>query len=376
MEHKRLRMYKPGQSRLALITGGTGSLGAASVRMFVEKGWNVAFQYFKNEKKAKALVSEISGKDVKIKAFKCDLAAGKEKIKSFISSVEKSFKNIDVVLHCAAPSLEVSTFDSEGAEAFKKLNELNVEAFVKLVGCCLTEMKYRQSGVIIGILTEAVLQSGIPAWSAYTASKFALASYLRDLALYVENMGIRVIGILPGAFKLDSLSASKSIWPEEVLKAIKLKWPMGVRPEDVARLIVEVCEDKARYKNKSFIAINAQDGVRDLSRFGFFPVSAEGGAKAKDVVVISESKESISYQESDGQLRQELEYVFREVFKLGRDERVDDAQLGSWGSWDSLRHFELLMAVESAMGINFLDTDVPAVTSFEKMLDVVRRLKR
>jgi 3-oxoacyl-[acyl-carrier protein] reductase len=372
MKYKGLKIYKPSESRVVLITGGTGVLGSATVRVLAKSNWNVAFQYFRNEKKAKTLVDELSSSGVTVKAFKCDLRGDSESIASFVSSAEKAFKGIDAFIHCSAPPVEVSGFNSEGIEAFRKMNELNAEAFLKVIGCCLPGMKQRQNGVIIGILTEAILYSGIPTWSAYSAAKLALTSYCRDLASYVEHMGIRVIGILPGAFKVDDKSSPQAALPQEIQQAIKRQWPIGIEPESIARLIADILENKEHYKNKSFIAINAQDGVRDLSRFGFFLASS----KVIEHVADTGHDETRVKQETDDPLRQELARVFREVFKLGKNDPVEDAQLGSWAIWDSLRHIELLMSVEQAMRINFLEADVASLTTFWKMLDAVKRLKK
>ena len=217
MKYHDLQIHAPHQSKLALVTGGTGVLGSATSKLLAQRGWNVIVHYNSNGQRATELVEELSNHRVKARPWQCDLrTASAEHLSNSLKPITQDLGEIDSFVHCTGLAISSQGFDAAGAAEFLKEADLNVGGFLKVLEMCLTGMKYRQHGAIVGVLSEAILPPGVPGWSAYAAAKTALAWYLEDLACRVGNMGIGVYGVLPGLFSNHSIKSAlpgENHWP-------------------------------------------------------------------------------------------------------------------------------------------------------------------
>jgi 3-oxoacyl-[acyl-carrier protein] reductase len=367
MRHKNIYYFNPHTQKVALVTGGTGTLGSSVVNALCAHNWKVVFQYNDNEQKAKSLIRKLkTNKNIFVKACPLDLSRDPKNIEKVISSIEQEMKSIDAVVHCASIPFTQTKLTGESAACFDAMNALNVRAYLDIMSACLPGMKYRQKGVVIGILTEALIYR-VPGWSAYVSSKAALASYLLDFAASVDLTGVRVVGILPGAFKIDAKKKATHAWPLQVQEAIKRYWPIGIESDKIADFIVDVIENQDRYANGSFWAVNAHEGIRDMGRFGFQPIQSKDSEKP----IFKEA----DIDRTQDILHEQLSVIFKELFDLTSREEVEGAQLGVLSRWDSLKHIDVLMTVEERMKVKFSDSEISALISFKKILDSVRKLK-
>lgn len=374
MLFNKLRTYHPTRSRVALVTGGTGVLGQAIVEMLAENGWQVIFQYFRNEQKAFHILDVLKGRGLTAQAVQSDIDGDIKKLKTLLAEVERRAGAANVFIHCCAPEFELSKFDENWIGVFQNMITLNVDAFLKLSQLCLPAMTYSQDGAIVGILSESVIPSSrILQFSAYAAAKMALASLLKDLSLSAQATGVRILGVLPGAFKAQSEKTSQRPWPAEVKEALGANWPIGVDPQKVAQLILKILRQKQEYPNGSFVAINATEGERDVSPFGFFQKpTSETVPSEKAVVASTPAQPRTGATDS---FQQKLEVIFRRVLGMGENEPVSDARLGG-GRWDSLHHLDLLMSVEHEMGVRFIEVEGESLTTFSNILRFMEEQKK
>jgi NAD(P)-dependent dehydrogenase (short-subunit alcohol dehydrogenase family) len=98
-------MSKPLTGKVALVTGGSRGLGAATVRLLAEQGADVAFTYVSSEKQAQAVVDEVRGKGAKAVAFKSD-QADMSRASALIDDVVAHFGGLDILVNNAAISVE------------------------------------------------------------------------------------------------------------------------------------------------------------------------------------------------------------------------------------------------------------------------------
>ncbi|MFC4472725.1 SDR family NAD(P)-dependent oxidoreductase, partial [Streptomyces xiangluensis] len=97
-------MSKPLTGKVALVTGGSRGLGAATVRLLAEQGADVAFTYVSSEKQAQAVVDEVHGKGAKAVAFQSD-QADTSRAPALIDDVVAHFGGLDILVNNAAISV-------------------------------------------------------------------------------------------------------------------------------------------------------------------------------------------------------------------------------------------------------------------------------
>ena len=173
MAFKDLRFHRPSQQQGVLVTGGTGGLGQETVRVLAENGCLVVFQYHRNEECASRLVADLKEKGLRVESIRFSLD-GSSDYDAFMAEVEEKIGPPHAFIHCSAPEFELSRFEDNWLDVFNHMIVLNVKAFLKIANGCLGKMKYRQDGVVMGVLSESVMGDRVPQFSAYASAKMAL----------------------------------------------------------------------------------------------------------------------------------------------------------------------------------------------------------
>jgi len=93
-------MTKKLSGKVALVTGGSRGIGAASARALADEGADVAISYVASPDKAEAVVAELKAKGVKARAFKADQASSVE-VDQLVKDVAKQFGRLDILVNNA-----------------------------------------------------------------------------------------------------------------------------------------------------------------------------------------------------------------------------------------------------------------------------------
>src|SRR5207253_4439998 len=94
-------MTKKLAGKVALVTGGSRGIGAATARALADEGADVAISYAASTDKAEAVVRELEGKGVRAAAFKAD-QAGPAQVEGLVKAVAKRFGRLDILVNNAA----------------------------------------------------------------------------------------------------------------------------------------------------------------------------------------------------------------------------------------------------------------------------------
>jgi len=218
------------QGQVALVTGGSRSIGRAIARAFAREGANVAVNYVKNTEAAESAVREIKSLGRQALAVQGDTSQ-RSQVHAMVEAVEERLGPIDVLVNNAGVLRRVYLLDLEEADWDAVLG-------VNLKGCFLVgqavaaRMKERGKGKIINIASDG---GGFPAprMSAYCVSKAGLIMLTKCMALELAQYGIRVNALAPGMTKTDI--NRKDLEDEAFLKARLLRIPLGriLSPEDL-----------------------------------------------------------------------------------------------------------------------------------------------
>jgi NAD(P)-dependent dehydrogenase (short-subunit alcohol dehydrogenase family) len=227
-------MSKPLTGKVALVTGGSRGLGAATVRLLAEQGADVAFTYVSSEKQAQAVVDEVHGKGAKAIALKSD-QADTSRAPALIDDVVAHFGGLDILVNNAAISVEQGRrvddpdADTAALDRMHATNYLGVIAVIRAASRVL-----RRGGRIITVSSGLGSRVGIPGVADYAATKSGVERYTmgvardlgsRDITANVVEAGLMDSGMQPpnpDTLKalLSSLSLQRMGHPDEIAAAI------------------------------------------------------------------------------------------------------------------------------------------------------------
>lgn len=242
-----------------LVTGGAKGVGAAIVRALAAAGHDVDFTFRSSAEQAKALAEEIAaghpGRSVA--ALPLDLS-DKDALDAFCEAREgESYFGL---VHNAGQPYDslAAMMDQAKAEAAM---QVNFWAFARLAKSLMRNMIRARAGRIVAIGSVAALR-GNPGNAAYAASKGALISYAKTLAVETGKRGVTVNVIAPGFVDTDMM-APYAAYRDKMQAQI----PAGrfAKPEEVAGLAAFLMSEPAAYISGTVLPIDggltAQLGV-------------------------------------------------------------------------------------------------------------------
>jgi len=188
--------------KVALVTGGSRGLGAATAQALAEQGVDVAISYVASAEKADAVVEKLKATGVRALAIKSD-QADLSAAKSLIEAVIAHFGRLDILVNNAAIALQGKTvddpdLDTVGLDRQWQINVMGTVATTRAAAPVLSD-----GGRIIFI--GSLLGSHVPFAGAadYAGTKAAIAGYAKGVARDLGGRNITVNVIQPGIMPTD-----------------------------------------------------------------------------------------------------------------------------------------------------------------------------
>lgn len=236
-----------------IVTGGSRGIGAATVKLFMELGANVAFNYNKNYRKAENLAAECARYHGRVAFYECDVSDYQE-VQGFVNKVIEQFDSIDILINNAG-IWEYGKIEEMTVDNWRKTMQVNLDSvfyFTHFVIKHMLEQKIK--GSIINISSTAG-QRGEAFHSHYAATKGAIISLTKSLATELGPQGIRVNCVAPGWVNTDMSAPAIAEEGDKILSII----PLGFIPsaEDIAGPIVFLASDMARAVTGEIFNVNA-----------------------------------------------------------------------------------------------------------------------
>lgn len=241
---------KPLAGKVALITGASKGIGAATATSLVALGAKVVINYSSDSSPADALVAQL-GSDNAI-AIKAD-ASSIPSIEQLVRDTVVWAGKIDILVPNAGIAL-MKTVEQTTEEDFQRTYDLNVKGPYFLVQKALPHMV---SGSRVILLSTSLCASSTitPNYLLYTSSKGAVEQMTRVLAKELGEKGINVNAVAPGPTGTDLFFKGKS---EELIEMIASKSPfkrLGT-PEEIAGAIAFLASEGGSWVNGQILRVN------------------------------------------------------------------------------------------------------------------------
>lgn len=237
-------MNEPLTGKVALVTGGSRGLGAATVRLLAEQGADVGFTYISAEKQAQAVAGEVRGTGAKVAAFRSD-QADTSGAPTLIDEVVAYFGGLDILVNNAAISPEQGrTVDDPAADtaALDRMHATNYLGVIAIIRAASRVL--RPDGRIITVSSGLGTRVGIPGVADYSATKSGIERYTMGVA---RDLGPR--GITANVVEAGLMESGMEPPDPETLKALlgALSLQRMGRPQEIAAAIAFLASPAASY---------------------------------------------------------------------------------------------------------------------------------
>ncbi len=241
-------------NKVALVTGGSRGIGAATSVLLAKKGFDVCINYKQNTAQAEILLAEITKYNSNCIAVQADVSDEAQVLRLF-KQIDNKLGSISALVNNAGILKKQSDITGLTADRINSILSTNVtSAFV-----CCREAVVRMStnlggagGSIVNVSSVASRLGAPGEYIDYAASKGALDSLTIGLSKEVAAQGIRVNSVRPGFIYTDMHSDGGE--PDRVSRiAASIPMQRGGQPDEVAHAIHWLLSESSSYITGSFI---------------------------------------------------------------------------------------------------------------------------
>jgi NAD(P)-dependent dehydrogenase (short-subunit alcohol dehydrogenase family) len=251
--------------RVALVTGGTGGIGAAISRALASEGASVAAGYWRSSERAgkflEAMAAEYPGQQFTLHEGNIGHA---DDCRRVVREVIDQHGRLDILVNNAGITID-RTVAKMTDEDWHRVLAVNLSGSFFIAQAALDHMIERGTGRIVTV-SSVIGETGNIGQANYAASKsglFGLTKSLAKEAIFAldrasrpvgDGIGLTVNAVTPGFIATDMLSSV----PDRVLERIRAQIPVGRlgRPDEVARVVCFLAADDSAYITGQIWAVN------------------------------------------------------------------------------------------------------------------------
>ena len=232
----------------ALVTGGSGGIGAAICRKLAADGYHVYVHANRSLPKAEEISAEI-----------CAAGGSAQAIAFDVANAGQTQNAIQMILAQGAIQILVNNagihddavMPGMNAQQWSSVIDVSLNGFFNVTQPLLLPMIGKRWGRIVNISSVAAI-SGNRGQTNYAAAKAGLHGATKSLALELASRGITVNAIAPGVIES---AMTENVFDKDTIKRLVPAGRAG-KPDEVADLVAFIASDKAAYISGQIISIN------------------------------------------------------------------------------------------------------------------------
>ena len=244
------------KDRVAVVTGAASGIGAASARLFAAEGAKLALVDL-DEVGLGQVAADIEAKGGKAITIAADVSQG-DAARDGVARVMETWGRIDVLMTAAGISLG-GTVDALTEATWDRTFAINVKGTYLWIHHAIQPMITAKSGVIVTVGSQ-LAQSSLGKNAAYVASKGAIASFTKTIAVDHAPQGIRVNALMPGVIDtpMPARSLLRQADPEAARSFWKQRHPIGRigQPEEVAKAALFLASDDSSFVTGTLLFVD------------------------------------------------------------------------------------------------------------------------
>jgi 3alpha(or 20beta)-hydroxysteroid dehydrogenase len=249
------------EAKVALISGGSRGQGAAEARLFVEHGASVVIGDVL-EAEGKELASEIGER---CRFVPLDVTVENAWVEA-VAFTEEQFGQLDVLVNNAGILLFKQLVNTD-LDEFRRVLEVNLVGTFLGTKHAAPAMERAGGGSIVNISSIGGLM-GLPAVSAYVASKFGVRGLTKSAAIELGPKGIRVNSVHPGGVNTPMVVPEGT--PDEAFEQFYSELPLQRigTVDDVASMVLFLASDESSYATGAEFVVDGGASAGDPGFMG------------------------------------------------------------------------------------------------------------
>ncbi len=192
-----MQNYMDLTGKVALITGASSGIGAATASVFGGLGALVAIGYHRHADGAEDARNAITAAGGHAICIQADVRLGHE-IQALVQKATSQLGPIDILVNNAGSLIERMKILDVTEERWDEIMDLNLKSAVLCSQAVAASMIERKSGSIVNIVSIAGRNGGGPGAGAYATAKGGLITFTKSLAKELAPHGVRVNAVSPG----------------------------------------------------------------------------------------------------------------------------------------------------------------------------------
>jgi 3-oxoacyl-[acyl-carrier protein] reductase len=234
------------EPRVALVTGASAGIGAATARVLAAQGCRVAITYLRQREAAEALAAELGGA-----AYALDLqdraatAAVLARVAEELGTIQVLVLNAGTIRDALLPFLREEDWDA--------ILDVNLSAAFRVARAVARGMYARRWGRVVAVSSASALVGQV-GQTHYSAAKAGLLGFVKAFAREAAPFGVTVNAVAPGFVDTELLAQLPARKLGDYLKGV----PLGRvgRPEEIAAAIGFLASDAASYVTGQTLAVD------------------------------------------------------------------------------------------------------------------------